>query len=270
MKNWGFWDWVSYLCVGAAILIAALDEALKRSKTMAPSLPDWMSSTLWVFVPVVLFIIGSVIFVVRAWRHKPPSSGPNISDAQAQFQAELKHKAAINRLALTGQMLPPVEPQPIFGSPCQEAREHYRSWWHIPISVSKSAGQNKIELATVDLVWDDDKSTIALQWQKSGFAAGMRETTLIEGRAVLTPIAWRDEPGAPEPRKKAAITGSSVLNNAVDRNPLGQGIRRRFRLKVRSGTKSWDSPQRYWIHVPKEEDHGNSQFFVQVWREEGD
>ncbi len=273
MRDWKFWDWVTYICLlVAAVLISAREPAEK-----VPAM-NWITSSAWSYVPLLLVAIASVLLITRALfiRGRPaPSPTTDVVDAEA-YRAELKQRAIKNRLVLNQPTSgPQSDPFPVFGSPRQEAGEPYRSWWHIPITVSESSGQNRIENATVELRWDGHPGPATLlQWRQHGARRGVREVTLLEGRNALVPVVLRDE-GAGEVRGALAaavgerlgarITGTSYLADGVNKFPLPAG-KNLFRLAVRSGKKEWQSPHRYLMTVPPEAE-SNGHFNIQVWHE---
>ena len=66
MSHWGFWDWITYGCLGIAAFGLAIGAVGKDSPTMFEHLPAIFSSPKWAYAPIVLFALGSAILAARA------------------------------------------------------------------------------------------------------------------------------------------------------------------------------------------------------------
>lgn len=269
MRDWKFWDWFAY----AGLLVAAIFIAAKEQAWKVPSM-NWLSEPIWSVVPLILTVGASLLLGARALGWIGPKQISHGLEQKTPNESgnELKKRAFRNRLLMTAAA---SAPYPVFGSPRQEATEPFRSWWHVPITVSESTGQNKIDNATIELRWDGHSGPATLlQWREAGIPAGIRERTLLEGRNALVPIVLRDE-GAnvvhgafnvpAQQRLGARITGTAYLADGANKFPMPPG-RRLFRLVVRSGKDDWQSPHRYVMTIPPE-DESNGHFNLQVWHE---
>ena len=259
MREWKFWDWVAYACLLVSAILVVAKEPAEKVPVM-----HWLSDPIWSFIPLILVILASLLLGARAlgW-----IGGKTVYDSEEKrlFQEKLKIQAHQNRLAMTGQGTQSVEaPHPIFGSPRQMASEHFRSWWHIPITLSE--GTRRIENCTIELNWDAHSGPpTRMQWQSIGNPSGVYETMLVEGREYLVPVALRDEPVAGPRPIPASITGTAYLVDDNNKFILAPG-RRLFRLTMRSGTSSWQSQHRYSLTVPPAE-HSNGHFVMEIWHE---
>src|SRR5260221_14385461 len=65
MSNWSGWDWISYGCLGCAALGLAIGAWGKEYPEMLSGLPSFLSSPKWAAVPAVLFVLATIIFIVR-------------------------------------------------------------------------------------------------------------------------------------------------------------------------------------------------------------
>jgi hypothetical protein len=66
MRNWKFWDWTAYACLGVAAIGMAVGEALKENPAMFESLPTFLLGPKLAYAPIILFVLGSAILAVRA------------------------------------------------------------------------------------------------------------------------------------------------------------------------------------------------------------
>jgi hypothetical protein len=89
MRHWRFWDWVAYFCVGVAAVGLALGTALHEEPIMFKTLPTFMMSPKWSYLPLILFAIGSLIFVVRA-------ISPLIHRADDPFRRKTQESASLD------------------------------------------------------------------------------------------------------------------------------------------------------------------------------
>jgi hypothetical protein len=72
MRDWGFWEWLTYLCIVIAALTIAFDQGLKLSKARE-RFAALIESTNWAVAPFILILV-SAVGIVR--RHIPPFSAP--------------------------------------------------------------------------------------------------------------------------------------------------------------------------------------------------
>jgi hypothetical protein len=74
MSNWSAWDWIAYGCLGVAALGLALGSWGKENPEMLERLPSLFSSPRLAPVPAILFIIATVIFIIRLVIPNSPTS----------------------------------------------------------------------------------------------------------------------------------------------------------------------------------------------------
>ena len=72
MRDWGFWEWLTYLCIVIAALTIAFDQGLKLSKARE-RFAALVESTNWAVAPLILVLVSAVMIVER---HIPPFSPP--------------------------------------------------------------------------------------------------------------------------------------------------------------------------------------------------
>jgi hypothetical protein len=65
MRNWKFWDWTAYTCLGVAAIGMAVGETLKENPAMFERLPTFLLGPKWAYAPIILFAFGSAILAVR-------------------------------------------------------------------------------------------------------------------------------------------------------------------------------------------------------------
>ena len=63
MREWKFWDWTGYLALFFAVLFLALVEGVK--KLPEDYAPDFMGWSIWAFLPLLLFTLGSVTLFLK-------------------------------------------------------------------------------------------------------------------------------------------------------------------------------------------------------------
>jgi hypothetical protein len=66
MSDWKFWDWLAYGVLFIAAAIIAADTGLKLSPELAHQLPLFLESAWWGFSPLGLFVIGTIVLILRA------------------------------------------------------------------------------------------------------------------------------------------------------------------------------------------------------------
>jgi len=59
MRNWGPWDWISYVSLAAAAVVMAA-----KGLDTIPSM-TWLASTFWSFVPAALVVLATLIFILK-------------------------------------------------------------------------------------------------------------------------------------------------------------------------------------------------------------
>ena len=65
MRKLGFWDWLAYSCVAIPATILAADSAIKNTKNFQPMVQWITDNKIWNYAPLVLILIGGVIFLLR-------------------------------------------------------------------------------------------------------------------------------------------------------------------------------------------------------------
>jgi hypothetical protein len=69
MSRWTAWDWIAYGCIGIAAFGLATGAVWKESPAMFEQWPPLFSSPKWSFAPAVLFILGTIILLLRVFVH---------------------------------------------------------------------------------------------------------------------------------------------------------------------------------------------------------
>jgi hypothetical protein len=72
MKTWTVWNWIAYGNIALASFGLALGTFVRTYPELLTKVPVLFSNPKWSFVPAVLVIVGTVIFIVR-----PPSLARN-------------------------------------------------------------------------------------------------------------------------------------------------------------------------------------------------
>lgn len=62
MQDWGPWDWIGYICMGLTAIVIASHQFIKEYPLFRKNVPTFMLSQGWLYVPVILFVIGSASF----------------------------------------------------------------------------------------------------------------------------------------------------------------------------------------------------------------
>jgi len=65
MSNWGFWGWLSYICIGISAIMIAVDKAVKGSPEMLKRLSGLLSSALWNYAPLMLIGISAIFLILH-------------------------------------------------------------------------------------------------------------------------------------------------------------------------------------------------------------
>ncbi len=63
MSHWGFFEWLTYICVGIAAIIIAADQAIKGSAEMMAHFSGLLSSKVWNFAPFASMALSGVLLV---------------------------------------------------------------------------------------------------------------------------------------------------------------------------------------------------------------
>lgn len=61
MANWGFWEWLTYISIGLAAAVLALDAAVKGTSNLLPSWRFILDSQIWRFAPIILLVISGML-----------------------------------------------------------------------------------------------------------------------------------------------------------------------------------------------------------------
>jgi hypothetical protein len=64
MERWGPWDWIAYVCLGIAAFAQAANAAVAGAPQLAKLLP-FINGTVASYLPLVLFLFGTVILLLR-------------------------------------------------------------------------------------------------------------------------------------------------------------------------------------------------------------
>lgn len=83
MKTWTFWDWLTYVGIWLAAIIAALDAGLKNAPSLAATMPDFGSWPIWPFIPLLLLLASGLIFAVRLFAKPVSKKYPQWPDSYA-------------------------------------------------------------------------------------------------------------------------------------------------------------------------------------------
>lgn len=65
MRDWEFWGWVAYGLLATSVVGDAVEQLRKRWPEMSDKLPSFFNGAFWAFLPLVLLILGSIVFVCR-------------------------------------------------------------------------------------------------------------------------------------------------------------------------------------------------------------
>ena len=65
MAHWTPWDWIAYGCLGIAALGLAVASLAKEYPDMFHWLPGFFSNSRWSFIPAILFVVATLIFIIR-------------------------------------------------------------------------------------------------------------------------------------------------------------------------------------------------------------
>lgn len=162
------------------------------------------------------------------------------------------------------------ESHPIFGAPRQLGDSPYLSWWHIPVTLepgSEPIQHCTIEWVPASIMGIEHGLSIHLRWQSADSPMAIEETTLLEDRERLIPLAVRCEKSAPSESVVPAdgvarVTGGAFFRDKkIDKFRLGR--RTEVRLRIRSGSKTWESPHVYILKAPPEPDDSNGTFVLE-------
>ena len=65
MKRWGFWDWVTYSCVGVAAIALAVDQAIKGSPRLVGQFSALLDVPAWSYLPLILMVISACVMLLK-------------------------------------------------------------------------------------------------------------------------------------------------------------------------------------------------------------
>jgi len=72
MEHWGAWDWIAYGALFAGAAVLAAETGLSQSPSLLKKLPSIFRSPYWGFVPLILVLSSTGIFVTReVFAHEP-------------------------------------------------------------------------------------------------------------------------------------------------------------------------------------------------------
>jgi hypothetical protein len=156
-----------------------------------------------------------------------------------------------------------LPPRVVFGSPVQRGKDEAESFWHIPIKIARKWGVGPGTLSGCIVYLDACHlgvitEKVRLPWGDAVFQPMAQRTDLENGEAILVPIASRSEK---EAERNVTITSLKffvgtgaeiILSTARDKF--------RFRLRVKSGDKTYTSEHFYLIRVPSR--NGSNGHFV--------
>lgn len=63
MRDWGFWEWLTYACIALAAVALAADQAIKGSTELRKRLAGLLHRPLWNYAPLVLIGISALLVV---------------------------------------------------------------------------------------------------------------------------------------------------------------------------------------------------------------
>jgi hypothetical protein len=105
MRNWKFWDWVAYACLGVAAIGMAVGQVLKENQTVFETLPTFLLGPKWAYAPIILFALGSAILAVRVVvplvRTPPASERVFVEEAPEELLALGKDLTSLQRDKIT-------------------------------------------------------------------------------------------------------------------------------------------------------------------------
>jgi hypothetical protein len=63
MAHWGFWEWLTYSCIGIAAVVLAADQAIKGSPELIVRFSGLLKAPTWNYAPLALIIVSGVVLV---------------------------------------------------------------------------------------------------------------------------------------------------------------------------------------------------------------
>lgn len=69
MREWDFWGWMAYILLGLTVMMQGYATALSTTPELAAKLPA--PHGYWAFTPLALFLIASLIMIIKALRRSP-------------------------------------------------------------------------------------------------------------------------------------------------------------------------------------------------------
>lgn len=90
MRNWSFWDWLTYICIATTALILALDQAIKGSPTFPKDLSGLLAAPSWNYAPLTLIIVSGLLLLLKQlnWIGKdssPDTARPDESSSEVPY-----------------------------------------------------------------------------------------------------------------------------------------------------------------------------------------
>jgi len=160
-----------------------------------------------------------------------------------------------------------LHPIPEFGSPVQQSSKADYSWWHVPVAIRIGAPWQRQQLAhcTVHLLSPAlGGAPINLSWKTGNGAAPTTAVTLDQRSVALVPVVARRE----------AADGLTLITNETyfrDKKVTWSLSPRRYtwKLELRSGGKSWESPHFYVLNVPPK-GQSNGHFTLELHTQDPD
>jgi len=69
MKDWGFWEWLTYVTIAIGAFVLAIETALAISPAASSRRPRFLRSHIWKFIPS-LFFVASMVFIAISYLNK--------------------------------------------------------------------------------------------------------------------------------------------------------------------------------------------------------
>ena len=102
MSNWSPWDWIAYACLGIASVGLALGSLGKESPNLFSEFPSFFSSPKWASVPALLFMLATLIFIVRLVGISAPAQQNNFLDKPANVETITSRTFTNERVTIDG------------------------------------------------------------------------------------------------------------------------------------------------------------------------
>jgi hypothetical protein len=105
MAEWGFWEWLTYGCIGIAALMLALDAAVKQSPDLNARFGRLLASRLWAFTPFALILVSAVVIAVQHLSH-PKSDTSTAAPVETAHPQQKEGLSDISVKAAAGPLKP--------------------------------------------------------------------------------------------------------------------------------------------------------------------